>query len=83
MDLLEMKTWVIFYLLSFATLLWAVFLSAQGSMLWISLTLAIVVVGVNGAIVSGEIRRHASKRKRMQSLLIPDPSHEEMIHHGR
>ncbi|MDI6718792.1 MAG: hypothetical protein QMD46_04195 [Methanomicrobiales archaeon] len=74
MDLLETKTWVIFYLVSLATLLWAVFLTAQGSMLWISLTLVIVVVGVNGAIVCGEIRRHASRRRRMQSLFVPEPA---------
>lgn len=77
-----MKTWIIFYLLSFATLLWAVFISSDGSMLWISLTLAIVVVGVNGAIVCGEIRRQASRRRQIRGLLVPEPV-ERGDSHGR
>ena len=70
MELLELKTWVIFYLVCLVTLLWAVFLSAQGTMLGISLTLDIVVVGVNCAIVVSEVRSHIQKRDRMKKLLV-------------
>ena len=74
MDLLETKTWVIFYLLSFVTLLWAMFLSIQGVMLWISSMLAIIIVGINGAVVYGEIRRQVAKKERIRRLFTADPS---------
>jgi positive regulator of sigma E activity len=70
MELLELKTWVIFYLVCLVTLLWAVFLSAQGVMLGISLTLEIVVVGINCAIVLSEVRNHIQKRDRMKKLMV-------------
>jgi hypothetical protein len=69
MDLLTVKTWAIFYLLSFATLLWAIFLTTQGEMLGIGLILDILVIGVNCAIVMAEVKRHVSKKERMRQLL--------------
>ena len=69
MDLLSVKTWVIFYLLSFATLLWALFLSSQGQMLGTGLVLDVVVVGVNCGIVMSEVKRHVAKKERMRHLL--------------
>ena len=69
MDLLNAKAWAIFYLLSFVTLLWAVFLSSQGQMLGIGLILDIVVVGINCAIVMSEVKRHVSKKERLRQIL--------------
>ena len=61
-----LRTWVIFYLLSFVGILWAAFLTVQGAMLWVSLMLVIIVVGVNFVTVYNEVKRHAS-RKALQS----------------
>jgi hypothetical protein len=69
MDLLAVKTWAIFYLLSFVTLLWAVFISSQGQMLGVGFALDVVVVGANCAIVMTEIKRHVTKKERMRQLL--------------
>ncbi len=71
MELPGLQTWVVFYLISFVVLLWAAFLSAQGIMLWVSLMLVIVIVGVNFYVVFTQIKLHAS-RKQMQSELTKD-----------
>ncbi len=63
MELPSLRTWIIFYLISFVMLLWAAFLSAQGVMLWVSFFLVIVVIGVNFWVVYGEIRRHAARQE--------------------
>jgi hypothetical protein len=77
MDSLNPKTWIIFYLLSFATLLWAVFLCTQETMLGISLLLDTVIIGVNCAIVLGEVRRHTERKDRMRILLTGSDSDKE------
>ncbi|MDP2797765.1 MAG: hypothetical protein Q8N94_09680 [Methanoregula sp.] len=71
MDLPGLQTWIIFYLISFVVLLWAAFLSAQGIMLWVSLMLVIVIVGVNFYVVFIQIKLQAS-RKQMQYELTKD-----------
>jgi uncharacterized BrkB/YihY/UPF0761 family membrane protein len=63
-----LRTWVIFYLLSFVGILWAAFLTVEGVMLWVSLMLVIVVVGVNFVTVYNEVKRHASRRELMNSF---------------
>ncbi len=55
MELPGLQTSIVFYLISFVVLLWAAFLSSQGTMLWVSLMLVIVVIGVN--FVHGRIMR--------------------------
>lgn len=67
MELPSLQTWIIFYLISFVVLLWAAFLSAQGIMLWVSLFLVIIVVGINFWVVYGEVKKHA-ERKKMQEF---------------
>ncbi len=47
MELPNIRTWIMLYLISFVGLLWATFLSVQGLMLWVSLFLVIVIVGIN------------------------------------
>ena len=71
MELPGLQTWIIFYLLSFVVLLWAAFLSANGVMLWVSLMLVIVIIGVNFYVVLIQIRLQVS-RKQMQHDLVKD-----------
>jgi len=76
MELPSLRTWIIFYLISFVMLLWAAFLSAQGVMLWVSFMLVIIVIGVNFWVVYGEIKRHA-ERKKLQQYFTSGVSGEE------
>jgi len=71
MEVPGIRTWVIFYLISFVVLLWAAFLSVNGTMLWVSMMLVIVVVGVNFVTVYNQIKLQAS-RKALQSELTKD-----------
>ena len=71
MELPGLQTWIIFYLISFVVLLWAAFLSSQGIMLWVSLMLVIVIVGVNFFVVFTQIKMQ-SVRKQMQYDLTKD-----------
>jgi uncharacterized BrkB/YihY/UPF0761 family membrane protein len=71
MELPGLQTWIVFYLISFVVLLWAAFLSAQGIMLWVSLMLVIVIVGVNFYVVYTQIKLQAT-RKKMQYELTQD-----------
>ena len=68
MELPGIRTWVVFYLISFVVLLWAAFLSAQGVMLWVSLLLVILIVGVNFVTVFNQIKSHAARREIQHSL---------------
>ena len=68
MEVPGIRTWVIFYLISFVVLLWAAFLSVNGTMLWVSMMLVIVVVGVNFVTVYTQLKLQAS-RKALQSEL--------------
>jgi uncharacterized BrkB/YihY/UPF0761 family membrane protein len=68
MEVPGLRTWVIFYLISFVVLLWAAFLTVNGVMLWVSLMLVIVVVGINFVTVYNQIKAQAS-RKALQAEL--------------
>ncbi len=68
MELPSIRLWVIFYLIAFVMLLWAVFLSSQGTMLWVSLMLVIVVIGINSLVVVREIKRITARAEMQQSL---------------
>jgi len=68
MELPGMQTWIVFYLISFVVLLWAAFLSASGTMLWVSLLLVILIVGVNFYTVIGQVKKHALRRELQRSL---------------
>ncbi|HUH78457.1 MAG TPA: hypothetical protein VLY83_01030 [Methanoregula sp.] len=68
MELPGMQTWIVFYLISFVVLLWAAFLSASGAMLWVSLLLVIIIIGVNFVTVVGEVKKHALRRELQRSL---------------
>lgn len=68
MDVTRKNTWIIFYLISFVVLLWTLFLTTQGMLLGVGLTLVIVVVGLNVCILSSEFRQLARRRERMKAL---------------
>ncbi len=68
MELPGLRTWIIFYLISFVVLLWAAFLSAQGVMLWVSLLLVIVIVGLNFYTVYNQIKKHSSREELQRKL---------------
>jgi cytochrome c biogenesis protein CcdA len=71
MELPGLRTWIVFYLISFVVLLWAAFLSSQGVMLWVSLLLVIIIVGLNFYTVLNQIKSHAA-RKEFQHNLTKD-----------
>jgi len=68
MDIPMLRTWAIFYLLSFVVLLFALFLSTQGVLLWVSLFLVILLIGVNLFTVSIELKRKSMKKERLKTL---------------
>jgi hypothetical protein len=68
MELPGLRTWIVFYLLSFVVLLWAAFLSSQGVMLWVSLLLVILIIGVNFMTVLNQIKVHAAKKEFQRNL---------------
>ena len=68
MELPGLRTWIVFYLISFVVLLWAAFLSAQGVMLWVSLLLVIIIVGLNFYTVYQQIMQHASREEFQHKL---------------
>ena len=69
MELPELRTWIMFYLISFVGLLWATFLSVQGVMLWVSMFLVIVIVGIHFFTLYNQIQLRAS-RKDIQRQLV-------------
>ncbi len=68
MELPGLRTWIVFYLISFVVLLWAAFLSAQGIMLWVSLLLVIIIVAVNFYTVYHQIQLHSSREEFQRRL---------------
>jgi hypothetical protein len=83
MEILQYRTWIIFYLISFTALLWAAFLSSQGVMLWVSLSLNLIVMGVNGGFLVGEIKRYQEKKRWMKTLLDTETQGFPQIYHHR
>lgn len=68
MELPGLRTWIVFYLLSFVVLLWAAFLSAKGVMLWVSLLLVLVIIGVNFMTVLNQVKIHAARQELQRKL---------------
>jgi uncharacterized BrkB/YihY/UPF0761 family membrane protein len=68
MELPGLRTWIIFYLISFVVLLWAAFLSAQGVMLWVSLLLVIAIVCINFYTVYQQVKLHTSREELQRKL---------------
>jgi hypothetical protein len=68
MDQPDLRTWIMFFVIALGALLWAVFLSVQGEMLWLSLILVIVVLGVTFFKIFNQISVDASKKKVQKEL---------------
>lgn len=69
MEVPEVRTWVIFYLLSFVVLLVAIFITTQDDgQRWISLMLVIVVVGVNLFLLLSELKRYQNRKAFMHRM---------------
>jgi Zn-dependent membrane protease YugP len=73
MDILNVRTWIFFYLICFVALLWAVFLLTQGMMLWVGLALVLIVVGFNFILVSAEMRAHKKHEQMMKNITAVKP----------
>ena len=63
-----LRTWIVFYLISFVVLLWAAFLSAQGAMLWVSLLLVLIIIGINFITVMNQVKMHTARRELQRNL---------------
>jgi cytochrome c biogenesis protein CcdA len=68
MEVPGLRTWVVFYLISFVVLLWAAFLSSQGVMLWVSLLLVVIIVGLNFMTVMNQLKAHSARLEFQRSL---------------
>ena len=77
MELPELRTWIMFYLISFVGILWATFLSVTGIMLWVSLFLVIVIVGINFFTLYNQIQLRASRKKIQRQLVQGFERHTE------
>jgi uncharacterized BrkB/YihY/UPF0761 family membrane protein len=69
MEIPEIRTWIMLYLISFVGLLWATFLSVQGVMLWVSLFLIIVIIGIHFFTLYNQILLR-KQRKELQRHLV-------------
>ncbi len=64
----DLRTWIMFFVIALGALIWAVFLSAQGDMLWVSLILVIVVLGVTFFKIFNQISVNVTKKKAQKEL---------------
>jgi uncharacterized BrkB/YihY/UPF0761 family membrane protein len=69
MEIPELRTWIMLYLISFVGLLWATFLSVQGVMLWVSMFLVIVIIGIHFFTLYNQILLR-KQRKELQRRLV-------------
>ncbi|MCC7566472.1 MAG: hypothetical protein KO206_09405 [Methanomicrobiaceae archaeon] len=83
MDVLRLRTWAIFYLFSFVVLLVALFLTIQGALLWISLTLVIIVIGLNFFALFSEVKRHKERKAFLQKIYEADAGASYIDSSGR
>ena len=68
MDIMNLRTWIFFYLMCFTALLWAAFLLVQGMMLGFAITIMMIVMGFNFILIANEIKDSVRKRKEMAAL---------------
>ena len=83
MDIQSSRTWILFYLISFVVLLWALFLTTQGVLLGFGLTMVIVIVGLNFVFVSAELKKSARRKEMMKKFsqkneAPPESDHESL-----
>ena len=84
MEVPEVRTWVIFYLLSFVVLLVAICITTQDDgRRWISLMLTLIVVGVNLFLLLSELKRHQARKAFMRRMSKPGETRTETDSFGR
>ena len=64
----DLQTWIMFFVIALGALIWAASLSAKGDMLWISLILVIVVLGITFFKIFNQISANASKKEAQKEL---------------
>ena len=84
MDPQESHTWILFYLISFVVLLVSVFLTSEGVLMGIGLTMVIVVIGLNLMFVLGQVKDSTKKKAIMERIsrieeVEPEPLDEFAI----
>jgi Flp pilus assembly protein TadB len=71
MDIMNIRTWIFFYLICFVAILLATTFIVQGitPLFWVSSTLILIVVGFNFILIFNEIREHRRRQELMQTFL--------------
>ena len=71
MDIMNIRTWIFFYLICFVAILLAATFIVQGitPLFWVSSTLIITVVGFNFILIFNEIREHRKRHELMKTYL--------------
>ena len=71
MDIMNIRTWIFFYLICFVAILLAATFIVQGitPLFWVSSTLILIVVGFNFILIFNEIREHRRREELMQTFL--------------
>lgn len=71
MDIMNVRTWIFFYLICFVAILLATTFIVQGitPLFWVSSTLILIVVGFNFILIFNEIREHRRREELMQTFL--------------
>ncbi len=68
MDLQESRTWIIFYLISFVVLLVSVFLTSEGVLMGVGLTMLLVVIGINLMFMLSQVKQASKKKELMDRV---------------
>ena len=68
MDLQESRTWIIFYLISFVVLLVSMFLTSEGVLMGVGLTMVIVVIGINLMFMLSQVKKSSKKKELMDRV---------------
>ncbi|HPJ06940.1 MAG TPA: hypothetical protein PLB09_02820 [Deltaproteobacteria bacterium] len=71
MDIMNIRTWIFFYLICFVAILLATTFIVQDitPLFWVSSTLILIVVGFNFILIFNEIREHRRREELMQTFL--------------
>jgi uncharacterized BrkB/YihY/UPF0761 family membrane protein len=69
MEIPELRTWIMLYLISFVGLLWATFLSVQGVMIWVSLFLVIVIIGIHFFTLYNQLQLRKQRTELQRNLV--------------
>jgi len=77
MEIPELRTWIMLYLISFVGLLWATFLSVQGVMIWVSLFLVIVIIGIHFFTLYNQLLLRKQRKELQRNLVKGFERHAE------